>query len=171
MLTTWRVGAALAPSFNWPRRDRTSDRSPYFLPLAKPLMQVAAVAAATGMFVWVQGARDATRAGVLLGVGWCLAWVLLVRAAALVAPIYSGVGLAAALPAADRDAPLYSVRTYDQSLTFYLQRTVTLVGYRGELDYGLRKAPDREIADLDEFIRLWNSQTRRLCGDGQKNVR
>ena len=53
------------------------------------------------------------------------------------------------------------MRTYDQSLTFYLQRTVTLVGYRGELDYGLQQGPEpREIADLDEFLGLWNSQSR-----------
>ena len=83
----------------------------------------------------------------MLGVGWCLAVLLLVRTASLFAPIYSGIDLAAALPAAERTAPLYSVRTYDQSLTFYLQRTVMLVGYRGELDYGLRRAPDREITD------------------------
>jgi hypothetical protein len=41
-----------------------------------------------------------------------------------------------------------------------LQRTVTLVGYRGELDYGLRKAPGAEIADVAEFLRRWSSQTR-----------
>ncbi|HMH65321.1 MAG TPA: hypothetical protein VK515_07030, partial [Rhizomicrobium sp.] len=90
-------------------------------------------------------------------VGWCLAWLLLIRAAAVLSPVYSGASLAAALPAEDRDAPLYSVGTYDQSLTFYLRRTVTLVGYRGELDYGLGKAPDAEIADVAEFLRLWPS--------------
>jgi hypothetical protein len=49
------------------------------------------------------------------------------------------------------------VGTYDQSLTFYLRRTVTLVAYRGELDYGLRKAPGAGIADVAEFIRRWSS--------------
>jgi hypothetical protein len=92
-------------------------------------------------------------------VGWCLAWLLLIRAAAAVAPIYSGADLAAGFPAADRDAPVYSVGTYDQSLTFYLRRPVTLVGYRGELDYGLRKAPAAEIADVAEFLRRWSSPT------------
>ncbi|HME38244.1 MAG TPA: hypothetical protein VKG63_04700, partial [Steroidobacteraceae bacterium] len=94
------------------------------------------------------------------GAGWCLTWLLLIRAAALLAPVYSGVDLAVALRFADRDAPLYSVGTYDQSLTFYLRRTVTLVAYRGELDYGLRKAPGAEIADVAEFLRLWSAPTR-----------
>jgi hypothetical protein len=132
----------------------------YFLPLAKPVREVAVLLAMSGAYVLLRRRQDATRAGVFLGVGWCLAWLLLIHAAAWVAPIYSGVDLAAGLPAAERDAPLYSVATYDQSLTFYLRRPVTLVAYRGELDYGLRKAPGAEIADVAQFVRLWSSQTR-----------
>jgi 4-amino-4-deoxy-L-arabinose transferase-like glycosyltransferase len=153
------LGLGLA-SLNWASVIASSDRSAYFLPLAKPLGQIALLLAVSGAFVLVHGARDATRAGVFLGAGWCLAWLLLIRAAASVAPVYSGVALAAALPAADRGAPVYSVRTYDQSLTFYLRRTVTLVGYRGELDYGLRKEPGAEIADVAEFVRRWSSPTQ-----------
>jgi 4-amino-4-deoxy-L-arabinose transferase-like glycosyltransferase len=150
----------LAASFYLPALIPASGNRPYFLLLAKPVREVAALLVVSGAFVWAQGARDATRAGVFLGVGWCLAGLLLLRSATLLAPVYSGIDLANAVPPADRDAPLYSVRTYDQSLTFYLQRTVMLVGYRGELDYGLRRAPNGEIADVDEFLRLWDSQTR-----------
>ncbi len=155
------AGVALGcASLDWPKVVASSDRSVYFLPLARPLGQIALLLTVSGAFVLVQRVRDATRAAVFLGAGWCLAWLLLIRAAALVAPIYSGVALAAAIPADQRDVPVYSVGTYDQSLTFYLQRTVTLVGYRGELDYGLRKAPDAEIADLAEFLRRWSAQSR-----------
>jgi 4-amino-4-deoxy-L-arabinose transferase-like glycosyltransferase len=149
-----------AASFMLPRLIPASPSRPYFLLLAKPAREVAVLLLLSGLFVWVYRVRDATRAAAVLGVGWCLAVLLLVRTASLLAPIYSGVGLAAALPVADRSAPLYSIRTYDQSLTFYLQRSVMLVGYRGELDYGLRKAPDREIADIDEFLTTWNSQSK-----------
>jgi 4-amino-4-deoxy-L-arabinose transferase-like glycosyltransferase len=160
-ILTLIAGLALGlASLNWARVIASSDRSAYFLPLAKPLGQVALLLAVSGAFVLVQRARGATRAGVFLGAGWCLAWLLLIRAAAALAPIYSGVALAAALPEADRGAPIYSVGTYDQTLTFYLQRTVTLVGYRGELDYGLRKAPGAEIADVAEFLRRWSSPTQ-----------
>ncbi len=155
------VGLGLGvASFYLPALVPESPNRPYFLTLAKPVREVAALLLVSGVFVWVQGARDATRAGVFLGVGWCLAGLLLMRTATLLAPIYSGIDLANAVPPADRDAPHYSVRTYDQSLTFYLQRTVMLVGYRGELDYGLRRAPNGGIADVDEFLRLWDSQTR-----------
>jgi 4-amino-4-deoxy-L-arabinose transferase-like glycosyltransferase len=148
-----------AASLNWPSVIASAERSAYFLPLARPLGQIALLLTVSGAFVLAQRARDATRAGVFLGVGWCLAWLLLTRASGLMAPVFSGVNLAA-LPAADRDAPLYSVGTYDQSLTFYLRRTVTLVEYRGELDYGLRKAPDAGIADLAEFLRRWSAPAR-----------
>jgi 4-amino-4-deoxy-L-arabinose transferase-like glycosyltransferase len=159
LTVTAGLGLGLA-SLDWPRVIASSDRSAYFLPLAQPLGRIALLLAVSGAFVLVQRARDATRAAAFLGVGWCLAWLLLVRAAALLAPVYSGIGLAAALPVADRNAPLYSVATYDQSLTFYLRRTVMLVAYRGELDYGLRKAPGAEIADPAEFLRLWSSPAR-----------
>jgi 4-amino-4-deoxy-L-arabinose transferase-like glycosyltransferase len=159
ILTTGLALALGAASFALPRLIPVSPGRPYFLLLAKPVREVAVLLLVSGLFVWVTKVRDVTRAAAVLGVGWCLAVLLLVRTASLVAPIYSGIDLAAALPAADRLAPLYSVRTYDQSLTFYLQRTVMLVGYRGELDYGLRKAPDREIADVDEFLTTWNLQS------------
>jgi 4-amino-4-deoxy-L-arabinose transferase-like glycosyltransferase len=160
ILTTGAALALGAASFALPQLIHDSPGRPYFLLLAKPAREVAVLLLVSGLFVWVQKVRDVTRAAAVLGVGWCLAVLLLVRAATLVAPIYSGIDLAAALPAADRLAPLYSVRTYDQSLPFYLQRTVMLVGYRGELDYGLRKAPDREITDVDGFLTTWNAQSK-----------
>jgi 4-amino-4-deoxy-L-arabinose transferase-like glycosyltransferase len=158
------AGAALFyASFHWPALVASSDRSAYFLPLAKPVRPIAALLMVTGAFVLVQRSRgvthDATRAAIFLSAGWCLAWLLVVRAAALVAPIYSGVELAAQIPAGASNAPLYSVGTYDQTLPFYLRRTVTLVMFRGELDYGLKQASSAEIANLDAFIALWSAQT------------
>jgi 4-amino-4-deoxy-L-arabinose transferase-like glycosyltransferase len=147
-------------SLHWPRVIASSDRSDYFLGLAKPVGQIALLLAVSGLFVLLQHARNANRATVFLGVGWCLAWLLLIRAAALLAPIYSGVNLAAGIPPVERGAPVYSVAMYDQSLTFYLQRPVTLVRYRGELDYGLRRAPDAGIADEEEFLRRWSLQSQ-----------
>jgi 4-amino-4-deoxy-L-arabinose transferase-like glycosyltransferase len=159
ILTTAAALALGAASFALPKLIPVSPRQPYFLMLARPVREVAVLLLVSGLFVWLQKVRDPTRAAAVLGVGWCLAVLLLVRAATLLAPIYSGIDLVAALPAAERSTPLYSVRTYDQTLTFYLQRTVMLVGYRGELDYGLRKAPDREITDVDGFLTTWNSQS------------
>ena len=155
------VGLALGgASFYLARLIPVSAGQSYFLPLGLPLRETAALFTLSGVFVWVQRAGDETRAAVFLGVGWCLAGLLLMRSAALLSPLYSGIDLANAVPPSERDAPIYSVRTYDQSLTFYLRRTVMLVSYRGELDYGLRKASGGEISDLDEFLRSWGAQSR-----------
>ena len=167
ILTTAAALALGAATFALPALLPDTDRRPYFLLLAKPLREIAALLLLSGAFVWVQGARDATRAGVVLGVGWCLGALLLIRAASALAPIYSGIDLSRALPDLKRGAPLYSVRSYDQSLTFYLQRTVTLVGYRGELEYGLRRAPDREITE-DAFLAAWNSQAQAYAVMGKR---
>jgi 4-amino-4-deoxy-L-arabinose transferase-like glycosyltransferase len=157
-ILTLVAGAALGfASLNWGRVIASSDRSAYFMPLARPVGEAALLLLVSGAFVLAGRARGATRAAVFLGVGWCLAWLVLIRAASPLAPVYSGVELAAALKGADREAPFYSVATYDQTLTFYLQRTVTLVAYRGELDYGLRKQPDAAIADVAEFLRRWSA--------------
>jgi 4-amino-4-deoxy-L-arabinose transferase-like glycosyltransferase len=162
MLTTGVALAVGAASFALPKLiPAASPGRPYFLLLAKPVREVAVLLLLSGLLVWVQKVRDATRSAAVLGVGWSLAVLLLVRTASLVAPIYSGIDLAAAMPAAERTAPLYSVRTYDQSLAFYLQRSVTLVGYRGELEYGLSKAPPgQEMMDVDGFLTTWDSQLK-----------
>jgi 4-amino-4-deoxy-L-arabinose transferase-like glycosyltransferase len=53
---------------------------------------------------------------------------------------------------------LYCVNDYEQSIPFYLARTCTLVGYRGELDFGLQQEPGLWLADLSEFARSWEQQ-------------
>jgi 4-amino-4-deoxy-L-arabinose transferase-like glycosyltransferase len=154
------VAVALAAAGRYaPRLLEASARNAYFLELGKPLLQIAALLAASGMFVLVERRRDVTRAAMCLGVGWCLGGVLLMRAAAAVAPVYSGIVLARALGTVPRDEPIYSVATYDQTLPFYSQRTVKLVAYRGELDFGLRHDPSAEISQVSEFLREWQSVT------------
>jgi len=142
-----------------PKYITPSDRSAYFISLSKPLAQIAALLAASGLYVLSQRYRDATRSAVFLGVGWCLSGLLLLRAAAAVAPIYSGVDLARALPEPNH-APLYSVGTYDQTLPFYWHRTFTLVAYRGELDYGLLHDPGAEMPLVAQFVERWNLESK-----------
>jgi 4-amino-4-deoxy-L-arabinose transferase-like glycosyltransferase len=138
-----------------PRFIAATARGQYFTMLAGPLAQIALLLGISGMFVLLQQRRDPTRAAVFLGVGWCVAGMLLMRAAGLVAPIYSGVVLARAVDTIPRDAPIYSVGTYDQTLPFYWQRTFQLVAYRGELDFGLRHAPEAEIPSVAQFVAEW----------------
>jgi 4-amino-4-deoxy-L-arabinose transferase-like glycosyltransferase len=58
---------------------------------------------------------------------------------------------------------LYCVNDYLQPLAFYWRRTCTLVGYRGELDFGLNQEPALWIPDLAQFERDWRSEDDALA--------
>lgn len=51
--------------------------------------------------------------------------------------------------------PFYSVGTYEQTLPFYLDRTVTLVDYRDEFAFGIDQEPGLAIPDLQAFKARW----------------
>ena len=71
-------------------------------------------------------------------------------------PLLSSAALARKLrPMIRPDTPLFAVNYYDQTLPFYLKRTVTLVGYVNEFDMGERDEPQKWIHDLPAFERLW----------------
>jgi 4-amino-4-deoxy-L-arabinose transferase-like glycosyltransferase len=141
-----------------PSHIASTERSAYFLTLTKPLALIAALLAAFGLYALAQRRAGVTRSVVFLGLGWCLAGLLFVQAATAVAPAYSGVELYRALPRVAADAPIYSVATYDQTLPFYWRRTLKLVAYRGELDFGLTRDPAAEEPDIDRFAGRWNAE-------------
>ena len=58
------------------------------------------------------------------------------------------------------EPPFYSVDQFDPSLAFYLGRTLTLVGYRGELAPGIAAEPDRFVPTVEEFKRRWMDAER-----------
>ena len=53
------------------------------------------------------------------------------------------------------DVPFYTIRVYDQTLPYYLGRTVVLVDYRDELAFGIDSEPDKAIATIGEWQRRW----------------
>lgn len=61
------------------------------------------------------------------------------------------------------DIPFYSLDTYDQTLDFYLGRTVTLVKFRDELDFGLQQEPELAIPTIDEWVEIWKRQPYALA--------
>ena len=56
-----------------------------------------------------------------------------------------------------RDVPFYTVRMYDQTLPFYLGRTVTQVEHYDELATGIASEPDKAIATLAEWRKRWEN--------------
>jgi len=70
--------------------------------------------------------------------------------------------------------PFYSVFMYEQTLPFYLKRTLTLVDFQDEMAFGIRReredieagikpGPARYIPDLAGFAKAWNKDREALA--------
>jgi 4-amino-4-deoxy-L-arabinose transferase-like glycosyltransferase len=55
---------------------------------------------------------------------------------------------------------LYAVGRYEQALPFYLQRTMTLVEFPDELQFGLEQEPQLWIPKREDFVKLWTSDAK-----------
>jgi 4-amino-4-deoxy-L-arabinose transferase-like glycosyltransferase len=138
-------------------------RVPYFLGMRPAVALMGLCSAGTGIVArWVRS--DGVRPTLAIGLGGFATWAAGLWAAAVLTPIYSGAGLFAQLPDSLRQGvPVYSVRTYDQSLTFYFRHPVTLVQYHGELDFGQALEPAKSIATLAAFAPLWRDSSQKLA--------
>ncbi len=73
-------------------------------------------------------------------------------------PAHSTYHLAKKLePFLKPDVPFYSVGSYEQTLPFYIKRTVTLVDYQDEMAFGLEQEPQRWVPKMAQFETLWNN--------------
>jgi len=80
------------------------------------------------------------------------------------APRQSGLMVAEKLrPLAGPSTRLYSVGIYDQTLPFYLGRTMTLVDYVDEFETGLKSQPQLGIPDVPAFKAEWLRQADALA--------
>jgi 4-amino-4-deoxy-L-arabinose transferase-like glycosyltransferase len=147
------------------------------LPAMAPLVARASSASIVGFAI----------AFALLALGCGIGAALAARGAAVAAACAAGVGglllAQSALLAADylprmravadlsqqlrpwvgASTHLYCVNGYLQPLPFYLGRTCTLVGYRGELDFGLRQEPWLALPDVPAFAAEWQRQDDALA--------
>jgi 4-amino-4-deoxy-L-arabinose transferase-like glycosyltransferase len=68
--------------------------------------------------------------------------------------------------AMDPKTKVFSVGIYEQSLTFYMNRTVTLVDYWDEFTFGLQQQPELSIPTIPAWIEVW----RRDAAQGVHDV-
>ena len=152
--------------------------TPYALRLASANLPVELYQA---QIPWLYAGGTALLVGMVSAIG--LAWRGHVRAAIIAAamsgllttqllvtsedalsPSHSTYHLAQQLkPYLKPDAPFYSVRTYEQTLPFYINRTVTVVDYEDELAYGLQQEPHLWVPTLAEFESRWRSHAYALA--------
>ena len=70
----------------------------------------------------------------------------------------SGIALVPAIAAElTPTTPLYSVGLYDQTLPFYLRRTMTQVAHADELEFGLQQQPELWLPTREAFVARWRS--------------
>jgi len=110
-----------------------------------------------------RGGRIGT-AVVLTGFGGLIAFQLVLTGHDALSPSMSAYHIAQQVkPHLRPGVPFYSVNGYDQTLDFYIARTVTLVQFRDELDFGLQQEPQLGIDTVSEWMRIWPQQKYALA--------
>ena len=76
----------------------------------------------------------------------------------------SGIALVPAIAAELTPAtPLYAVGLYDQTLPFYLRRTMILVAHADELEFGLQQQPQLWLPTREAFVAVWRTGPKALA--------
>ena len=94
----------------------------------------------------------------LLSLGTMIGIELIERGYERISPLQSAHALSEILkPYLTTETRLYSVGNYEQSLPFYLKRTLTLVDYVDEFEMGQNSEPEKWIVKLIDFPAAWNA--------------
>jgi len=120
-----------------------------------------------GATLWAMRFARAARIGwavALAGFGGLIAFQLVLTGHEALSPSMSAYHIAQQIkPHLRPGMPVYSVNGYDQTLDFYIGRTVTLVQFRDELDFGLKQEPQLAIDTVGEWMRIWPQQKYALA--------
>lgn len=109
---------------------------------------------AVAMFVL---ARKPLAACTIASVLSLLAFQLILWGAQSIAAVRSSRLVAAAITSSvAADAPVYAVGTFPESAVFYLGKTIRIVRYTGEFEFGFKQEPQLAISDLNRFLAEWN---------------
>jgi|SRR5215469_4408507 len=100
----------------------------------------------------------------LLAAGLFLGTQAMAHGAQGLSPVYSQRSLADQIaPYNDPSVPFYSLQDYPQSLPFYLNRTLVVVAYQGELEFENDQQAGKWLSDLDAFASQWRAEKRALA--------
>jgi 4-amino-4-deoxy-L-arabinose transferase-like glycosyltransferase len=130
--------------------------------LPQPVLTWSTVAAALGACAAIptQLRMAPARGVLLLCVASVLGWQCLLTAFSAVPPLRTGKELVAAIGEEIKpQTPLYSVGQYRHSLTWYLRRNLVLVGFEGELEFGIGQEPGKESMSRTEFLARWRASS------------
>lgn len=123
------------------------------------LAAAAAILAGAVAATWLARRERVTAAVATLSIAGLCAWQLAITGHDALSPSFSSYQLAAQVRGRLRaECPFYSVRTYEQTLPFYLGRTTTLVEFEDEMAFGLEREPQLAVRTFDEFVARWMQQ-------------
>jgi 4-amino-4-deoxy-L-arabinose transferase-like glycosyltransferase len=95
---------------------------------------------------------------VVVALLFIFAWQALLCEYTVIPPARSAHALVQAVaPQVHPATALYSVGEYRQTIPPYLGRTLTLVGFQGELEFGQAREPGRQSATPEQFVRQWEA--------------
>lgn len=120
------------------------------------------IAAGLGLIICALLAARSARRGhknwsvIRLSIGSVLFCAILMDGYQTFSPLVSAKNAAAAMTSYLKpDTEVFSVARYDQTLPFYLKRTVTLVAYVDEFNLGQEAEPQKWIPSLAAFVPRW----------------
>src|SRR3972149_2580920 len=97
--------------------------------------------------------RRPLAAGTIASILSLLAFQLMLWGAQSIAVVrWSRLVAAAITSSVAADAPVYAVGTFPESAVFYLGKTIRIVRYTGEFEFGFKQEPQLAISDLNRFL-------------------
>ncbi len=157
------LGAALAfPAARWIKGEAL--REAYLANVGWMLAGMCAFVAAGALALFLLRRRHRILALVCLVLGGMLGCQLAAVTAHRIDAYFSTEQLIEAISGGEAlrpfhtDVPFYSVNMFDHTVPYYLGRTVILVQERGELAWGIERAPENFIPEIGTFIRRWNDE-------------
>jgi Aminoarabinose transferase C-terminal domain len=97
------------------------------------------------------------------------AWQCFLTALAAVPPARSARDLVATVkPYVHPQTALYTIGQYRETISPYLERTLIVVEFTGELEFGLRAEPGKQAASPAEFVRRWEASGDAVAFFGPK---
>ncbi|HTP95288.1 MAG TPA: glycosyltransferase family 39 protein [Burkholderiales bacterium] len=184
LLAGWRLAAISAHALKWQLRfallaggvwlavtplalEFANDEVPvelYYDYLPWLAAAALALVAGSGYALW-QNRRGRIRPALIaLSLSGLLAAQLALTGHDALSPASSSYYLAQRIaPYLKPGVPFYSVGTYEQTLPFYIKRTVTQVEFLDELSFGAQLEPRLWVPDLATFEKLWRGQTYALA--------
>jgi 4-amino-4-deoxy-L-arabinose transferase-like glycosyltransferase len=109
---------------------------------------------------WQRQRPGAIAPAVVIAAAAAFAWQCFMTALGIVPPARSARDLVAAVkPYVHPQTALYSIGQYRETISPYLRRTLTVVGFKGELEFGLHAEPGKQMATPDDFVSRWDAST------------